>query len=242
MAKIIAVVNQKGGIGKTTTAFNLAAALARKRKEVLLIDLDGQGNLSFYALPEYLGASKQEKSIVDVVENGADFEDVIERAEEGLDIIPASIRLVELENKIANFNFGAVAHYDYVFLDCPPNVGGVTVAAMKAADAILIPTTTDAFSYTSVEACIESALTLEKKVQGIVIIRTNERNVINRDLKQDFISLANNKGVKLYESTIRDSIAIRESQVARENIFSYAPNSAVAEDFEKFAEEFLEEE
>ena len=238
MATIIAVVNQKGGIGKTTTAFNLAAALASKKKDVLLIDLDGQGNLSFYALPDYPGASRQEKSIVDVVEDGADFSDVIERVA-GLDIIPASLRLIELENKIASFNFGAVSHYDYVFLDCPPNVGGVTVAAMKASDAILIPTTTDAFSYTSVEACIESALTLEKKVQGIVIIRTNERNVINRDLKNDFVSLADSKGVKLYKSTIRDSVAIRESQVARQNIFSYAPHSAVAEDFEKLAAEFL---
>lgn len=240
MAEIIAVINQKGGIGKTTTTYNLGAGLAMHNKDVLLIDLDTQGNLSFYALKDYPGAGRQKESIVDVVNDGADFDDVIQSAE-GLDIIPASVRLVELDGKIAKFNFKKIAKkYDYILMDCPPNMAGLTVAAIKASDSVLIPTTPDVFAFSSVQDTAESIKTLEKKIRGIVIIKYSERMIINKDIKKDFQSLAKKLKTKLYKTAIRETVAVRESQVAQQNIFSYAPDSTAAADFEKFSLEFME--
>ena len=160
--RILTIANQKGGISKTTTTTNIGAGLYRQGKKVLLVDLDTQGDLSYN-----LGAVEQKKSLVHVVNGTADLKDVIQKTSSGIDIIPSSMDLVELESRIATFDFSGL-DYDYILIDCPPNMAGNTVAAIRASDGVLVPTTADYYAYKSVKAIAESLRTLDRKLNGIV--------------------------------------------------------------------------
>lgn len=234
--RVLTIANQKGGISKTTTTLNIGAGLHRAGKKVLLVDLDTQGDLSYN-----VAAKEQQKSLLDVVNGNANMIDVIQKTESGLDIIPSSVELVELENRIANFDFSNL-DYDYILLDCPPNMAGNTVAAIRASDGVLVPTTADFYSYKSVKAIADSLKTIDRKLQGIILTRFTSRLVITKQILEDLEKLAGELGTKLYKSAIRECVSIRESQLMQQNIFSYAPTSTAAIDYENLVKEILEEE
>lgn len=237
--RIIAISNQKGGIGKTTTTMNLGAGLAMKGKRVLLVDLDRQGNLSMYALPEFERAAKNPFSLFSVLSGEAGFSDVIEEVGENLSIIPAAANLDELRERAMSLDFSSLP-FDYVLLDCPPAMEGATVSAIRASEGVIVPATADKFSFESLVEIYESLQTLGRKLNGILIGKYYERLSISKQLKEDYERLAAQIGTKVYP-VVRDSVAIRESQLFKQSVFEYEPQGNGAADFAALAEEVLKE-
>lgn len=160
MSKIIAIANQKGGSGKTTTAMSLGAALARKGQQVLLIDLDQQGNLSSYLGFDGAGHTIAELLLATAAGKGANgTESIIRHSQgEGLDYIPATILLADAEMQMINvigretilkrvLNDAVFVHYDYIIIDCPPALGIITINAFAAADEVVIPVELEKFAF-----------------------------------------------------------------------------------------------
>jgi len=235
--RVLTIANQKGGISKTTTAFNLAAGLRREGKRVLLIDLDPQGDLSFEA------QAVAGPSIAEVVTGEKSLGEAIQKTATGFDIIPSGFSLIGTANKDFDFDFSQLAEtYDFVIIDCPPNQSGNTLAAIYAASVVIIPATADMFSYRSVKAMSASIHDLGGKPSRIVITRYTPRMVISKQVSSDMDSLADQLGVKVYKTKIRECVAVRESQLARMPIFDYDGKSAAAEDYANLTQEILDEE
>ena len=231
--KIIAVANQKGGVSKTTTTLNLGAGLRRKGKKVLLVDLDTQGDLS-----ANLKTAEGEINLLDVATGKAQMKDIIQTTDSGIDLIPSSGGLVNLEKQITSFDFSTL-DYDYILIDCAPNMGGNTVAAIRASDGVLVPTTADLYSAKSVGAIARSVLNLDRRLVGIVLTRYNERFNISAQVLSGLKILADELETKLFNSYIHESVAIRESQLTNSTIFEYAPESVPAADYLSLAKEIM---
>lgn len=234
--RILTIANQKGGISKTTTVTNLGAGLYKKGKKVLLIDLDTQGDLSYN-----MNAIEPTKSLAQVINGSISLNEAIQHTSSGIDIIPANIDLVELESQIVTFDFSKLS-YDYILLDCPPNMAGNTVAAILASDGVLVPTTTDYYGYKSVKAISESLKTLNRKLNGIIITRYTGRMVISKQVYEDLKELATEIKTKVYNTQIRECVAIRESQLMQQDIFSYNDKSTAGLDYMNLVKEILQEE
>ena len=233
--RVLTIANQKGGIAKTTTTTNIAAGLHRAGKKVLLVDLDTQGDLSYN-----VGAKEPRKSLAQVVNGATDIHEAIQHTPSGLDLIPADMDLMELEAKITAFDFSKL-DYDYILLDCPPNMAGNTVAAIIASDGVIVPTTADYYGYKSVRAIAESLQTLLRPLNGIVITRYTGRMIISKQLTEDIEKLATDLGTKVYNSRIRECVAVRESQLMQQDIFSYDEKATAAQDYLSLVQEIMQE-
>ena len=222
MAKIIALANQKGGVGKTTTAMNLAASLATLEKRVLLVDADSQANAS-----SGLGVdlSKVECSVYDVVINGADIHDAIYTTDiERLDVVPSSINLAGAEVELFNvperdYVFkkmlaSADREYDYILIDCSPSLGIVTVNALAAAHAVIIPVQCEYFALEGISKLLNTIKIVKRKlnpgleIEGFLLTmydsRLRQANQIYDEVKRHFQELVFNtviqRNVKLSEA------------------------------------------
>ena len=234
--KIIAIANQKGGVSKTTTTLNLGAGLRLKgRKKVLLIDLDTQGDLT-----DSLRAREGEQNLLDVALGKALLNDIIVKTDSGIDLIPSSRGLIELEKQITSFDFYGL-NYDYVLIDCPPNVGGNTVAAIRASDGVLVPATADLYALKSIKAISTSVNSLERRIIGIVLTRVNERFNISTQVVPIIQNLAKELNIKLFDSFIHESVSVRESQLIKSTLLEYAPDSIPAQDYLSLANEIIKE-
>lgn len=234
--RVLTIANQKGGISKTTTTLNIGAGLLNEGKRVLLVDLDTQGDLTYN-----VGAKEQEESLASVVAGKVSLNDVIQHTESGLDIIPASLELMELESRVVSFDFSNL-DYDYILLDCPPNMAGNTVAAIRASDGVLVPATADFYAYKSVRAIAESLKTLHRPLNGIILTRFAGRMVLNKQILEDLKNLATELHTKLYNSIIRECVAVRESQLMQQDIYTYDKDSAAALDYTELVKEIIQEE
>ena len=233
---ILTIANQKGGITKTTTAFNIAAWLQKEGKRVLLIDLDPQGDLSFEA------QAVAGPSMAEVASKETSIAKAVQRTASGFDIIPSSFALIGTANQHVSFDFAPLADmYDFILIDCPPNQSGNTLAAIRAASIVLIPATADMFAYKSIQAMADSIRDLGGKPSRIIITRYTARMVISKQVAGDIQSLAEQIGAKLYKTRIRECVAVREAQLAQESIFDYDPKSTAAADYAALVQEILEE-
>ncbi|MDD5070852.1 MAG: AAA family ATPase [Candidatus Omnitrophica bacterium] len=247
--KVISVVNQKGGCGKTITAINLAAGLSKNKQRVLLIDLDPQGHAS-----DALGVCSKQ-SITDLLEKQAAKTDISKEESltanvvENLDIITSSIGLASLEQKLSDDpnklkilssltaeNFSA---YDYVIIDCPPNLGLLTINALVASDYSLIPIQICNFSLKGVDI-LKNILLMIKDFQGKtptpfhLLSQVDKRS---RYAKQFIENLQIQLGSLLLLSTIRNNVHLKEAAAHGINIFDYKPESRGAEDFRTLTKE-----
>jgi len=247
---IISITNQKGGVGKTTTAINLAAALATKGMRTLLVDLDPQANSTM----SYLDRRSVEKSMFDVLtETGVTLKEVVRKSElKNLDVAPARISLAKIESKLlgeidGHFRLrdkmdGARKAYDAILIDTPPTLGMITVNAMVASSHILIPIQSSYFALEGTDDLLE---TIEKikarpnptlRILGVVITLHDKRTVIGKDV---YDQIATVFGDKVFKTTISKSVRLEESPAHRESIFTFAPRSSGASEYYSLSEEVL---
>ena len=231
--KILAICNQKGGVGKTTTAINLAASLAHLKKKVLLIDTDPQANAT-----SGVGVDKAtvEQSVYDILVDEVDINEVITKtAYENLDIVPSSIALagaeVELvsaisrEQRLKNAISEVSEKYDYVIIDCPPSLGLITLNSLTAASGVIIPVQTE---YYALEGLSQLMNTF-----NMTDSRTNISNQVGEQVREHF------KG-KAFNTVIARTVRLSEAPSFGEPIIEYAKNSNGAKQYLSLAKEVIE--
>ena len=251
MSKVIAVFNQKGGVGKTTTNVNLSACIAVKGRKVLVVDIDPQGNTT-----SGLGIDKKglKKTIYDVLIGEARAEEVItQTAVENLSIIPSSVQLAGAEIELTGFEErekmlkkaleGIKDEYQYVFIDCPPSLGLLTINALAAADSVLIPIQCEYYALEGVGQLmntiwlVQRGLNPDLKVEGVVLSmfdgRTNLSIQVVDEVKRYF------KGM-VYTTIIPRNVRLAEAPSYGVPILMYDPKSKGAEAYEELADEFIE--
>lgn len=248
MTKIIAILNHKGGVGKTTTTINLAAALQQKKKRVLAIDMDGQANLT-----ESFGLSIEEEQTVYGAMKGKYPLPLVETAG-GVIVVPSCLDLsaaeAELINEpgrelILNGLIGKLLEnrkFDYILIDCPPSLGLLTLNALTAADYLIIPVQAQFLAMRgmakimNVIATVQERLNPKLAIGGIVITQFDKRKTLNKSVaelvKDSFCD-------KVFKTVIRDNVSLAEAPIKGKNIFEYSRNSNGAKDYMALAQEVL---
>lgn len=246
--KTIAIANRKGGVGKSTTAAALVNGLTLKGFRVLAVDLDAQRNLS-----GTMRAKTDSKTILGVLLGDIAASEAIRRTANG-DIIPASKALSGADTTITDTGkeyrlkeaLAAISDsYDYCIIDCPPALGILTVNALTAADSVIIPAQADAYSLDGIEDLQETIKPVRRycnpglKVEGILLTRYSNRSILSRDVTTLAGQLARRLGTKVFKTTIREAITVKEAQISQQSLFEYAPKAKVTEDYSAFIEELL---
>ena len=250
MATVIALVNQKGGVGKTTTAVNLAAFLGKKKKKVLLIDMDPQANAT-----SGLGIDKREldQTVYDVLINDVAISDVIyETNAENVDICPTNINLagaeVELVTVISREQIlkNAIAHiadnYDFIVLDCPPSLGLLTINALTASDRLIIPIQGEYYALEGLSQLMDTINIVKKKLNpeleilGVVLTMFNLRTQLSRQVKEETDKYF---GGKVFKTVIPRNVRLAEAPSHGLAICDYDKNSKGAKAYESLAKEVI---
>lgn len=247
---VISIANQKGGVGKTTTAINLSAGLALSGNRVLLIDLDPQANSSLTFLPhEVISRSVYEL----LTEPDVGIDDVVrETAIPKLDILPSRINLAKFESKLigefdAPFRLkdridGASKKYDYVLIDTPPTLGLITVNALVASNYLIIPIQPSYFALEGTDDLLETVEKVKARpnpnlqVLGVVITLLDKRTTLAKDIHEQIRQVF---GDKVFETVISKSVRLEESPAYKESIFTFAPNSSGAVEYSSLCKEVL---
>ena len=254
MGKAIAIFNQKGGVGKTTTNINLAACLAMRGKRILVIDIDPQGNTT-----SGLGIQKKTLEVTSydlLVDDGIKAEDVIiPTGTKNLDIIPASVDLAGAEIELVKLGgrekrlkaaLDRIKYdYDYIFIDCPPSLGLLTINALTAVDSVLIPIQCEFYALEGVAQLMSTVdlvrrnLNPDLRIEGVILSmfdgRTNLSIQVVEEVKRYF-------GNKLYSTVIPRNVRLAEAPSYGIPITEYDPKSKGAKAYQAFAEEFLRSE
>lgn len=245
---IICIANQKGGVGKSTTAHALGAGLHGKGKTVLLVDLDPQGNITYTAQAQEGGPTAYE-----VMTGRSDAVEAIIKTP-AFDLIPASRGLarmdLELNKTGKEYRLNEALEpirkrYDYVIIDTPPALGILTVNALTASDRMIIPTQADSYSLQGIGQLMETVEAVRRytnkglKLFGILLVRYSKRTILSRDMAEVIEATAAKVGTFVYEATIRECVALKEAQAKRTDIYSYAPRSNATSDYLAFVDELL---
>ena len=254
--EIIAIANQKGGVGKTTATFNLGAALASQGKRVLLIDADPQGNLT-----TYMGWTEDELSVTlnDLLINTLNdrknyFDSCIKHHSENLDLIPSDIQLSSIEMTLV----GAMSReytmrnsikelkekYDYILIDTQPALGMLTINALASADKVIIPLQPQYLAAKGMTQLLSTIIKIRQqinpniKIDGIVLTIVDKRTNLTKDI---YNQLQENYGsaIKIYDTQVPRAIKVAESTAHGKSIFTYDKNSKVAEAYSSLAKEVL---
>ena len=246
MAKVVAIVNQKGGVGKTTTCVNLAAALKAKGLRVLLCDFDPQANAT-----SGMGVDKtRSNGVYDVLINGVETEKAIVTTPYG-DVLPSSkalagagVEMIDMEGRqfLLRKALEQVAErYDYIFIDCPPSLGMITLNALCAADGVLIPIQCEYFALEGVSALMGTIQKVQKMnrhlaIEGVVLTMLDARTNLGVQVAQEVRKVFKNK---VYQTVIPRNVRLGEAPSHGLPISLYDPRSLGAQSYQQLAKEFL---
>lgn len=251
MAKIIAVINQKGGVGKTTTVDAICSGLATKGCKVLSLDLDSQCNYTFTTgIPE-----NAENNILDILTRKTTIAKCIRNTDRG-DVVPGSASLVAVDMmipfdskdrlyRLREALEGIKNKYDYIVLDTPPGLGTLTLNALIAADLCVIPAQADIYSLQGVNQLAETISSVKAssnpklKVAGVLLVKYSGRTIISKDMAAALEKLVKKMDTKVFDAKIRECNPIREAQAVHQGIFQYAPKSNAVNDYSMFLLELL---
>ncbi|AKD04871.1 AAA family ATPase [Pontibacter korlensis] len=243
---VVAVINQKGGTGKTTTTINLGSALSKLGKKVLLIDLDPQSNLSYS-----LAVSNTDATLADVFQGDKGLNDILVE-KNGLWVAPGSNDLVDIEislvsqperEKFLKSILAKVKGFDFVLIDCPPSLSVLTLNALTAAQEVLIPLQMEVLTLQGLDQItktvqkVKKALNPKLKIKGIVVVMFDVR----RKLSQEVLEyLQDNVQEKIFRSQIRMNVKLAEAPSFGKSVLDYDASSNGARDYAALAEEYLE--
>ena len=251
MGRIIAIANQKGGVGKTTTAINLSACLAEKGQKVLAIDMDPQGNMS-----SGLGLDKDsiDKTIYDMIIGENDVEEVIDHGTiDNLDILPSNvdlsaveIELIDVDNKefIVKDAIQKIRdNYDYIIIDCPPSLSLLTINAMTTADSVLVPIQCEYYALEGLSQLIHTVELVKERlnsileIEGVVFTMYDARTNLSLQVVEN---VKDNLQQNIYKTIIPRNIRLAEAPSYGTPINQYDPKSAGAESYMRLAEEVID--
>lgn len=253
MGKVLAIANQKGGVGKTTTAVNLCDALSRENKKVLLIDLDEQANATIG-----LGISRElvEVTSYDLLISEISIHDAIYYSmNNDFDFIPASIKLSEIENKLSDYQNNKLIlakkvdvvkeEYDFIIIDCPPSLGIIIDNALFASDAVIIPVECDYYAYDALTQMVNKINQIQKEkrkyqrsltIEGILMTKLDNRNIFGYKIVDKVKDLFPSK---MFKTIINRSSHLQEAPMYGKTVLKYAYTSRGSKEYRELAKEII---
>ncbi len=250
MGKIITIANQKGGVGKTTTAVNLSVSIAQTDKKVLIVDMDAQGNAC-----TGFGIEKKDndKSIYEVLIEGENIKDVIQKTQyKNVDIVPvnvhlsgAQVKLLKMENresKLRQAIHSVKDDYDFIFIDCPPSLDMLTVNGLVAADSILIPLQCEFYALEGIAQLIKTIKLIKKgpnkelEIEGVILTMYDNRTNLSNQVMEEAVAYFKDK---VYKTIIPRNVKLAEAPSYGKPITIYDPVSVGAKSYKKLATEII---
>ncbi|MBQ5633549.1 MAG: ParA family protein [Clostridia bacterium] len=250
MKKIVSIINQKGGVGKSTTAESLAAGLSLRGYKTLAVDLDAQGNLTYT-----FGADNTGATVLEVLTGDATAAEAIKHTQ-SCDVLPANkalagadayIKETGKEYRLKEALENVADQYDYIIIDTPPALGILTVNALTACQSVIIPSQADIYSIQGIEQLSETMKPVKKycnpglEIEGILLTRYSARSVLSREVADMLEELAAKLGTKLFKTKIREAIAVKEAQISQQSLFEYSPKAKPTEDYNALIDELIGE-
>ena len=239
--QVISIVNRRGGVGKTATAHALGAGLAHRGHRVLFVDLDSQSNLSFD-----LGVIDAPAGSLEMLTGETSAGELIRQAGDNMDVIPATPELSLADTKLTRtgreYKLREALepirrNYDFIIIDTPPALGILTVNALTASDSCIIPAQAEIHSLQGINLLQEAIQAVQDytnpklKVTGILLTRYNGRAILSKDMRANLEGIAQQIGTRLFDTPIRECIAIKEAQAMQTDIFKYSPRSNAVADY-----------
>ena len=248
--KVVSIVNQKGGVGKTTTAANLAYSLTEFDRNILLIDLDSQANLTQTLL---LGEVENKVTSFDLLTGQANLKEAIcESRIKNIDMIPAEINLANVESKTADMESrdfiltNAIEEvkeqleYDFIIVDCPPSLSVITVNALFSSDSILVPTEPSVYSTNGFSQLLDIVDMVRDKssldIEGVLLTRVDSRTNIADEFEENLRQVF---GDKIYNTTIHQNVAVAEAQKEQLPVYLYDSGARAAKEYINLAKEVI---
>lgn len=253
MARVISMANQKGGVGKTTSTLNLGAALLERGYSVLLVDLDPQGSLttSLGEDPEEIDQTLYSALLSNIQDEDFSLSEVTYVLDNGLEFVPANIELSAAELDLSKATMGEMVlrdvlesvddDYDFILIDCPPNLGLLTINSLSASDEVIIPLQADYLALKGVNLLMRTIATVKRKINpslqiaGVMLTMADLRTLHAREVVAAAREALEGQ-VRVFEPVIRMNVRMKEASVASESILTYASGSNVARAYRKLAE------